>query len=371
VRGLLATLAIAAAALAGPGAAQAFNNPLQGVSCSASNACTAVGFGEAARWDGIIWVRQTLADPNAQLNGVACPSANSCMAVGGNAVEHWDGVSWSSQSLPQPANLYAVACPSVSDCMAVGNGVAEQWNGSSWTALPLAPPQPPNFLTASMLGISCASANACIAVGRLGYATHAELWNGSTWTALTTPTDALPTGFSSGALTSVSCASATACTAVGYEDPDVNTEFINCLVAVRYCLPYPPVIDVSQLVTIAESWNGNAWQLQSTAQGGGTGAFFGASCPSSTVCTAVGEYAPSNGEVFIPLANRSTNGVWSPQVAQSPKGRTFSALDAVSCPSLSACTAVGGYDLVTTNSFSTHSLVERWNGKNWAIQSTP
>ena len=44
-----------------------------------------------------------------------------------------------------------------------------------------------------------------------------------------------------------------------------------------------------------------------------------------------------------------------------------SRLDAVSCTSASACTAVGA----KSNSAGNATLAERWNGKVWAVQATP
>jgi hypothetical protein len=42
-------------------------------------------------------------------------------------------------------------------------------------------------------------------------------------------------------------------------------------------------------------------------------------------------------------------------------------MTAVSCPSASACTAVG----FAATSHATLTLAEYWNGQSWAVQATP
>jgi hypothetical protein len=67
---------------------------LSGVSCTAANACTAVGdydYGSisadygtlAERWNGTTWAIQATPNPtDSQLNGVSCTSATACTAAG-------------------------------------------------------------------------------------------------------------------------------------------------------------------------------------------------------------------------------------------------------------------------------------------------
>ncbi len=164
--------------------------------------------------------------------------------------------SWHVQSIPKPAGstnsvLNGVSCPSATACMAVGGydanassmGVtlAERWNGSAWAVQPT--PIRRGSIGSGLAGVSCTSATACEAVGAYEDSSHAdftlaERWNGSAWHLQPTPNRAGSTGSD---LTSVSCPSATACTAVGYYTNAKNVQ-----------------------ATLAETWNGSAWSVQTT-----------------------------------------------------------------------------------------------------------
>jgi len=98
-----------------------------------------------------------------------------------------------------------------------------------------------------------------------------------------------------------------------------------------------------------------------------TGQLAGVSCASSSSCTAVGNYTKGFGRP-VTLAERWNGTNWSAESTPNPQGAPSSALNAVDCPSASACVAVG-------NSF-THAgteitLAERWDGTKWSIQPTP
>jgi hypothetical protein len=70
------------------------------------------------------------------------------------------------------------------------------------------------------------------------------------------------------------------------------------------------------------------------------------------------------------------------QHTPNPVGATFAALPAVSCVTLTECTAAGTYTSSTsctaagwvygsTTPLSVNALVESWNGKKWTIVATP
>jgi hypothetical protein len=267
------------------------------------------------------------------------------------------GPSWTVQSTPNPSgasasDLSAVSCPSTSVCTAVGSSgnapfqaadvtLAERWSGGSWA--PQAIPDP-NGATSSVLnGVSCPSTRACTAVGYSingsgVYVTLAERWNGSGWVLQSTPT---PSGAGNSLLNAVSCPSTSVCTAVGY---------------------YYNSADVA--VTLAERWNGSSWDIQTTPnQSTSNNEFNAVSCPSTSVCTAVGEYEL---EKEVTLAERWDGSNWSLQ--PTPTGAHSSSLSGVSCASTSVCTAVGTYE---NYSFAARILAERWNGSSWVRQSTP
>lgn len=213
---------------------------LTGVSCTAPNACTAVGayftrsvkqVALAERWNGSAWTMQKLpvATKQTLFEAVSCTSASACIAVGntdggsGNVqplAEAWDGSSWAAQSLPMPKGdpggiLSAVSCSAAMDCTATGAGfaasgqpLAERWNGTSWAAQTTVPP--PGFqasVTAiALIGVSCSSAGACTAVGsyqpNMRQETFGEGWHGAKWHLQPTAT---PIGSQESILSGLSC----------------------------------------------------------------------------------------------------------------------------------------------------------------------
>jgi hypothetical protein len=147
--------------------------------------------------------------------------------------------------------LLSDSCTSATACTAVGYytassgavvALAETWNGTSWNVRTV--PTPSGATDTRLVGISCTSASACIAVGRyvkgLGGPDLplAERWNGIRWTirAITSPT-----GAKSSDLSAVSCSSAAACTAVGGYNNSAGRR-----------------------KTLAERWNGASWTIQTT-----------------------------------------------------------------------------------------------------------
>ena len=182
-----------------PGAQAGFS----AVSCTAPNACTAVGFGGRAkvggalaeRWDGKHWkIQSTPSGSVTDFAGVSCPSRHACTAVGTQRTStgavktlaaRWNGSRWEVQPTPNPTHatdseLRAVSCPTERDCTAVGFSNAlllvERWNGRRWTIQPAPnPPSPPNVVGNSLYSVSCRSAGACTAVG--SYVTDPRLDN--------------------------------------------------------------------------------------------------------------------------------------------------------------------------------------------------
>jgi hypothetical protein len=219
---------------------------LEGVSCTATTSCTAVGWtyddtALAERWDGLAWSAQPTPHPSrardSALLDVSCASATSCMAVGSShragtevtLAEDTDGSSWTVLKTPIPASgrgneLDSVSCVSVTDCFAVGQyaprggpivPLAEHWDGSHWALQKAAKPK--RGKDSGLFGVSCISARACIAVGEYtdGAGTEvtlAEHWNGIRWTVQETPNPAHSTN---SGFTGMSCVAAIRCVAVG------------------------------------------------------------------------------------------------------------------------------------------------------------
>jgi len=122
--------------------------------------------------------------------------------------------------------------------------------------------------------------------------------------------------------------------------------------------------------TLAERWNGTRWRIQPTTlpTGAKSAGLSGVSCPSATACTAVGSTPGKAPDTRVSLAEAWNGRSWRVQVIPNPKGSTSSALFGVSCTSPRACTAVGNY---STAAGRVLALAERWNGTTWRIQALP
>jgi hypothetical protein len=225
---------------------------LNGIDCTSATFCVAVGeagfgssedekngnlraaasarngeFGMIATWNGKQWsVDKLLGDfPEEELLGVSCVSPSSCVAVGsgdGIAISYsGSGTSWTLHEMRDVSGYdtpASVACTSASDCEAVGDGLesdlpfAQHWNGSQWTLQHV--PAPASQVE-NLSGVSCPTANACVAVGST-WTTNPEdlgnlilLWNGKTWATQTPPPPVASEG-----LSAVSCISPSSCLAV-------------------------------------------------------------------------------------------------------------------------------------------------------------
>ena len=319
------------------------------------------------------WSIQTTPNPagaqDAYLSGVSCKSTSACTAVGYSQnqdaapngltlAEAWNGSKWVIEPTPTAANVHAyvsgVSCTSVTACTAVGyyvNGtlntttLAEAWNGSKWLIEPT--PNPAGSRASELSGVSCASATACIAVGKYFNSagielTLAEAWSGTRWAIEPTPN---PAGTYPG-LSGVSCASALACTAVG-----------------SYVGSNPPLTH-----TLAEAWNGTRWAIEPIASVKNLDSGLQAiSCTSATVCTAVGWF----GSVAAgsTLAETWDGTSWAIHPTPNRGLSQYYDLTGVACTSATACTAIGeAYDPGGKNDVT---LALGWNGSKWVIEPTP
>ena len=231
---------------------------LSALSCATASFCVAVPSNTvsnvAGEWNGRAWHLMNMSGDSCGrffcvLSGISCPRPQDCMAVGtytnhagtvvlGKALK-WNGSTWRDtlpQSLAQNTSLAMISCPGASSCLAAGqNAIA--WDGSSWRQLAT-----PAALWVRSL--SCPRPDSCMLVGGQGYGlspASAQAWDGRTWRRLR---PAQP-GQSARVLFSVSCWRRPACMAVG----SYST------------MPTSPSGDA---LTLAERWNGTAWQVRST-----------------------------------------------------------------------------------------------------------
>ena len=254
-----------------------------------------------------------------------------------------------------------VSCPSAETCVAVGNyqsggelPMANTWNKGQWSAKALPYPEGGNHV--ALTGVTCASTNACFAVG---YETKtagirvpvADRMSGAgEWSEVPV---SLPPGATEAGLQGVSCTSSTQCVAVGVS---------------MTCSSPPCSNGEGTQSPFALLWNeGSGWTVQELNPPEATKAGLeGVSCPAANYCVAVG-FSELNGAKTALTETWNGSTTWSPVTAHAPPqgGSFILGLSGVSCSSTSACTAVGTY----ASSGGDASLVERWNGTAWSLQS--
>jgi hypothetical protein len=204
-------------------------------------------------WDGTSWVRVPAPSPGfyAYLSGVAATSPDNAWAVGGSdggtLIEHWNGTTWTRVPSPSPGPsgdvLYGVAATSPTSAWAVGGSdggtLIEHWNGTAWTQVP----QPVSGFDSSLNSVAAISASDVWAVGEQNLnQTVTEHWNGSSWTLV--PSPSVTAGNAQDVLGGVSAIGSSDVWAVGFSS----------------------VLGTGQ--TLAEHWNGTAWQIVASANPG-------------------------------------------------------------------------------------------------------
>jgi hypothetical protein len=121
----------------------------------------------------------------------------------------------------------------------------------------------------------------------------------------------------------------------------------------------------------AETWLvfqfGGAWTIAPTKPqlpaGNLESSLSGISCTTTSACTAVGAYRDSGG-TYHSLVNRWNGSVWSLQSAPDPtEGNAQKAMLAVSCASASSCWAVG--------EAASKPVAWSWNGSLWSAATVP
>lgn len=362
-----------------PNPSGAKESKLTDVSCPSTTVCMAIGrtvtsaskvevLGE--KFNGSGWALtnfevtlslQLAEYSSAEFSGIWCYSTTECKAVGkytkgsgesetqNSLTAKWRDLgggyqTWEYENGADPANTRAarsaIACVTSTSCFAVGTakyfGLPTEELGSTnfgggWTT------QEPITTTVGVRDVDCTSSSTCISVGRKqrpGELTEQKAWKleGEKWTAMTLPS------LSTSTLNDVSCTDSTHCTAVG---------------------------DQGASGSLAERWNGTSWSTQTTPNPGSSAQLYAVSCPTTTLCRAVGYYTPAGGGLtgFVEEWNGTS---WS--ILDVPMPGTEPLLGDISCPSATYCLAAGSY---TNAGGSGHSTVLRWNGTTWRIYTPP
>ena len=249
----------------GPSAASSGSpsGSLTGVSCGSAGDCWAYGKTQPSfleeyeqgkkpelfygHWNGSQWQTSAVPKPEGAtsltLEGISCSAANACLAVGfyGSGAhplaEYWNGTKWTAGQPSLPAGsaagyLYGVSCGSAGDCWAYGKtqpSFLEEYEqgknlfrisraGTATRGRYVSTPIVPEGSSVSVNGVSCSAEAACTAVG--SYANPqaetrplAFTWDGSSWRFQPVPT---PTEATSSSLLGVSCTGSTQCGLLGY-----------------------------------------------------------------------------------------------------------------------------------------------------------
>lgn len=250
--------------------------------------------------------------------------------------EDWNGSRWTELTTPslgvdQSDDVYGVSCKSANWCMAVGwwtidpdNALAMLWNGSTWTQETV--PNTNSTDDNQLNSISCVSTSFCIAVGfTSGNDQLIDRWNGTTWSIVSSTANY--------ALDGVRCRSTTFCIAVGAQGS-------------------------STVDTVVEKWNGATWSVMSSPNVSGSTANFllSVSCTGTTFCMAGGYYVSSGGS-RLTLTEVWTGGTWSivPSINPNAGENEIRSVSCTTAPGGNFCLAVGW------ESPSSATLVEKYS----------
>jgi len=329
-------------------------NSLYAISCPSTTVCFAVGFGgevAVTANGGTAWSTQT-SGTTQNLYSISCPSTSACFATGngGTVIATANGgASWSAQTSNTGDPLGAISCSGTATCFAVTNGsnFIKTVNGSTWSL-----PATVGAAT-GLTGISCPSATTCFATDPAFSQIYTTADGGTTWQwSFTLGND--PQAGTNGQFKAIGCPSTTTCYAVGTlgvvatttdgganwrtDDPGSQATLtgVSC--------PSGGTCYVSALdSTILHTTDfGRTWDVQM-----GLNSYTSVSCPSSTVCFAVGYGGANPGNASV---TTTSGAAWTRPL---PAGTT-TLLAGVSCTSASDCYAAANDSmLVTHNAGST------------------
>lgn len=305
--------------------------------------------------------------PTSQLS---CPTAQTC-AVGGTqggkpafAMTIDAGHQWGVVSMSGADSLQKLVCSSPEVCIGVlghrsqpnstSSIVRTDDGGTSWTPATLP-------ISGTVLSLSCPTERVCAAVGypgvfrdtAAGFVVRSDD-GGQSWTL-----GSLPQNFGfAPVLTVISCTNASSCMAIGDTSVPNPTK----------CQGTPPHISppagfnscstaLTALIStvVSSSDGGLTWHLRPLPANIPIPQLFSLSCASATVCWAAGQQAvpevvgnAHNGGSPVMVGTTDGGGSWSkatfaiPTDAPNYLGQSFLGINDISCPSTSACLALGG-----------------------------
>jgi hypothetical protein len=402
------------------------------VSCSAAEACTAVGGASTAiRWDGKEWTGEQMPSPvmpyetpgiggGIELQGVSCSSAYQCIATGSlkretettTMTQVWNGVEWSvaGSTRPEGGKLYAVSCPSNTVCVSVGsdfNALAKTVPLAEQANLP--PSAKPSVETLQASEITTRAARLSGAVDPEGVKTTYHFEYGREAGKYEHTTMQASAGFyraSSEVSQSITGLEPnttyhfriTAENALGIATPGGDKTLTTaplckngseqCTWSLKSTLN-PPVIrpedtleDVScasSTVCLGIGYDGHDKESFAEVENGGSwemavettpDTLKAVSCGSSTECVTIGT-TPTGFPAAVKLTEFEGGFrwlLWGGSTPLTPAGATDVTLRDLSCTAGTTCTAVGYY---RNEAKEYKLLVERLSGSTWTIQPAP
>jgi photosystem II stability/assembly factor-like uncharacterized protein len=285
-----------------------------------------------------------------ELNGVSCAAASNCVAVGatGTILSSTDGgSSWTSPNSGTSSDLYAVSCPSFLVCVAVGASGAilkSSDGGQSWSAQASGTQQ-------DLSGVSCPSASACYAVGAKGTIVSTSD-GGANWSQQSSQTTQ--------DLAQIACPGVSTCYVTGVFEivpptvvggsPSTRGDILatsnggqswSSTAPVQFGVRYRGIACTALTSCVVGDETGNIYTTQDGFQSASSGSgiytrIMGGSCGGGGNCVLVAE---------LGAIVHTVNGT----VVDQPNLPSGADLLSVSCPSASACYAVGRHGLIVTS----------------------
>lgn len=298
------------------------------------------------------------------LTAVSCPSPRACIAAGDQLPLRWGGSRWSAleypYSGPYGATITGVSCPSPTECtFALSAASAGGLVGivARWDGRWSVDGALRDY--GVLAGVSCASQRLCIGVGSYVPACHGLSFGDCTSRLFHTVTLAervVGTGLSIQRTPNP----------IGQKDSTLTG--VSCPSATMCAAVGSFHTSTGRERLLVERWTGTRWVIERIVGPAVTtsGSLSGVSCSSQSACVAVGSFGDRAGH-RRQLVLRWAGSRWSTRQSLTPAGATASELSGVSCHGPSACTAVGSYQA----NGRTLTLVERWNGNSWSIQRSP
>ena len=141
---------------------------------------------------------------------------------------------------------------------------------------------------------------------------------------------------------------------------------MNRLAAIAAALSVVTATVASAVVAPAASAGPPQWTIQTTTNPTASDGLQAVSCPSASACLAVGATGSHPTAAIAESWNGTSWTTTTPSAA--PSKVASSSLQAVSCTSATACMAVGFWD---DGSGAQHILAESWNGTGWTVYFVP